>query len=101
MQKIYLTLMFIYLNLICLPIFAEPTVGEVANNAIAPVSVTSGFMENVSLAVFIGFIAGAIFQFIQRRNNPEIPLSRCVWFLIFGLLAGIFWYAQRFNVSTI
>lgn len=99
MQKIYTLLLAGFWSLWSHVVVAESSVGEVAGNAIVPVGVTATFMENVSLVVFIGFYCGAVFQFIARRNNPEIPMSRIVWFLIFGTLAGIFWYVQRFNTS--
>jgi uncharacterized membrane protein YidH (DUF202 family) len=64
-------------------------VGQVADNATEPVTLTSGFLLKVCLVLSIGFIFAGILKFIERRRNPDIMLNRPIWLLTFGILLGI------------
>ncbi len=63
------------------------SLGQISGNLMEPLSVFTGTAHNICLVLGIAFLAGALIQYKNHRDNPsQAPISRSIFLLIFGLV---------------
>ncbi len=63
------------------------SLGDLSDKLMLPMSVLTSALYNMSLAIGVALLFGALIQYKNYRNNPsQVPISRFVTLLIFGLV---------------
>jgi hypothetical protein len=74
----------ITLNVQALP---ADSLGDISDKLMLPMSVLASGVYNVSLGIGIALLFGTLIQYRNHRQNPgQVPISRPVTLLIFGLI---------------
>ncbi len=92
-----------------LPIFsvnanalASDSLGDLSDKLLLPMSLLTGALYNMSLAIGIALLFGALIQYKNYRNNPsQVPLSRPITLLVFGLVLLILPILTKFSESAL
>jgi hypothetical protein len=87
-------LLSIFILLMVSPlIYAEPSLAQVSSNMLVPVTMFTKMLHSCCYIIGIMLLMGSITQYREHRNNAsQVPLSRPILLLIFGLLLiGLPW----------
>lgn len=77
------------------------SLGDLADKLMLPMSVLTSALYNMSLAIGIALLFGALIQYKNYRNNPaQVPMSRFVTLLIFGLVLIALPIFAKFSISS-
>ena len=77
------------------------SLGDLSDKLMLPMSVLTSALYNMSLAIGIALLFGALIQYKNYRNNPsQIPISRFVTLLIFGLVLIALPVLAKFSASA-
>jgi hypothetical protein len=78
------------------------SLGDLSDKLLLPMSLLTGALYNMSLAVGIALLFGSLIQYKNYRNNPsQVPLSRPVTLLVFGVLLVVLPILTKFSESAI
>ncbi|TAK77067.1 MAG: hypothetical protein EPO11_03195 [Gammaproteobacteria bacterium] len=68
-------------------VWADGGVGQVAQNAIEPVSVFASFIQTACIIVGASFLFTCLIKYIEHRRSPlMVPLSRVIFLLVAGVI---------------
>ncbi|BBB15909.1 Dot/Icm secretion system protein IcmD [Candidatus Rickettsiella viridis] len=82
MRKIVAFSFFMSMN-----VYAANSLGELTDRMMLPFSVLTSALYNISLAIGIALLFGALIQYKNHKNNPgQVPFSRPITLLIFGVV---------------
>ena len=85
-MKKKLFFLFLSLFLLSISVQARVSLGEVADNALVPVSAASKLLVGCCYILGAGLLAGALIRYTEYRKNPlQVHLTIPVAFLGFGL----------------
>lgn len=87
-----------------MPAYALPSgsLGDLSDKLMMPMSVLVSALYNVSLAIGIALLFGALIQYRNHKNNPgQVPISRPITLLIFGLLLVVLPVLAKFSESAL
>ena len=69
------------------PVPVQGSFGAIAHNALGPLNVMIKLALTISFMIGAGFVMAALTQYMAHRKNPvQVPISRPITYLIFGLL---------------
>ncbi|MFM2322515.1 MAG: Dot/Icm secretion system protein IcmD [Pseudomonadota bacterium] len=81
---------------------ASDSLGDLSDKLLLPLSLLTGALYNMSLAIGIALLFGALIQYKNYRNNPsQVPLSRPITLLVFGLILLILPILTKFSESAL
>lgn len=81
---------------------ASDSLGDLSDKLLLPMSLLTGALYNMSLAIGIALLFGALIQYKNYRNNPsQVPLSRPITLLVFGLVLLILPILTKFSESAL
>ena len=96
MRKIIIFLFCISMNA-----YATNSLGELSDRMMTPVSVLTSGLCNISLVIGISLLFGALIQYRNHKNNPgQVPFSRPIFLLIFGLILTGLPLIAKFSESS-
>jgi Ca2+/H+ antiporter len=99
MKKILTLIFFMSASTYALP---PGSLGELTDKLMLPMSVLASALYNVSLAIGIALLFGALIQYRNHQNNPgQVPISRPVTLLIFGILLIVLPILAKFSQSAL
>lgn len=97
MRKIVFFCFFISINA-----WAVNSLGDLSDRMMLPLSVLTSALYNISLAIGIALLFGALLQYKNHKNNPgQVPLSRPVALLIFGVILIVLPIFAKFSESAL
>lgn len=68
-------------------VVSATSLGQVANNLMAPVFILTNFIASISLTIGISFIFASVIKYMQYRVNPlAVPISTVILLLIMGIV---------------
>lgn len=77
------------------------SLGDLSDKLLLPMSLLTSALYNMSLAIGIALLFGALIQYKNYRNNPsQVPLSRPITLLVFGLVLLILPILTKFSESA-
>jgi hypothetical protein len=98
MKKIIAFVFFIFVDAYAL---ASDSLGELSDKLMLPLSVLTRALYNISFAIGIALLFGALIQYKNYRNNPsQVPMSRFITLLIFGLVLIVLPLLAKFSASA-
>ena len=75
---------------------------DLSDKLLLPMSLLTSALYNMSLAIGIALLFGALIQYKNYRNNPsQVPLSRPITLLVFGLVLLILPILTKFSESAL
>lgn len=78
------------------------SLGDLSNKLLLPMSLLTNALYNMSLAIGIALLFGALIQYKNYRNNPsQVPLSRPITLLVFGVILVVLPILTKFSESAI
>lgn len=78
------------------------SLGGLSDRVLLPMSLLTSALYNMSLAIGIALLFGALIQYKNYRNNPsQVPLSRPVTLLVFGVILVVLPILTKFSESAI
>ena len=78
------------------------SLGDLSDKLLLPMSLLTSALYNMSLAIGIALLFGALIQYKNYRNNPsQVPLSRPITLLVFGLVLLILPILTKFSESAL
>src|ERR1043165_2548100 len=92
------------LNIAALDAYAQipGSLGDLSDKLLLPMSLLTGALYNMSLAIGIAFLFGSLIQYKNYRNNPsQVPLSRPITLLIFGVILIVLPILTKFSESAL
>jgi len=74
----------------------DVSLGQLSTNLMGPVSVLAELLYKICYVLGAMFILGSVLQYKNHRDNPsQIPISRPILLLVFGLIfIGFPFFAQ-------
>ncbi|MES2999005.1 MAG: hypothetical protein V4700_06805 [Pseudomonadota bacterium] len=98
MKKIVAFVFFTSANAYALP---TESLGDLSDKLMLPLSVLTSALYNISLAIGIALLFGALIQYKNHRDNPgQVPISRPVILLIFSLILVALPILAKFSASS-
>lgn len=77
------------------------SLGDLSNRLLLPMSLLTSALYNMSLAIGIALLFGALIQYKNYRNNPsQVPLSRPITLLVFGVILVVLPILTHFSESA-
>ncbi|MDQ8039497.1 MAG: hypothetical protein REH83_03725 [Rickettsiella sp.] len=77
------------------------SLGDLSDKLMAPLSVLTSALYNMSLAIGVALLFGSLIQYKNYKNNPsQVPISRFVTLLIFGLVLIALPILAKFSASA-
>jgi len=77
------------------------SLGDLSDRLLIPMSLLTSALYNMSLAIGIALLFGALIQYKNYRNNPsQVPLSRPIILLVFGLILIALPILAKFSESA-
>lgn len=77
------------------------SLGDLSDKLLLPMSLLTGALYNMSLAIGIALLFGSLIQYKNYRNNPsQVPLSRPITLLIFGVVLVVLPILTKFSESS-
>ncbi len=77
------------------------SLGDLSDKLLLPMSLLTGALYNMSLAIGIALLFGSLIQYKNYRNNPsQVPLSRPITLLIFGVILVVLPLLTKFSESA-
>ncbi len=77
------------------------SLGDLSDKLMLPLSVLTSALYNMSLAIGIALLFGALIQYKNYRNNPsQVPISRFVTLLVFGLILIVLPLLAKLSASA-
>lgn len=100
MKKIILSiLLFSSINAFAL---IPGSLGDLSDKLLLPMSLLTSALYNMSLAIGIALLFGSLIQYKNYRNNPsQVPLSRPITLLVFGVLLIVLPLLTKFSESAL
>ena len=81
--------------------YAVNSLGELSDRMMLPLSVLTSALYNISLAIGIALLFGALIQYKNHKNNPgQVPLSRPITLLVFGVVLIVLPILAKFSESA-
>jgi hypothetical protein len=78
------------------------SLGDLSDKLLLPMSLLTGGLYNMSLAIGIALLFGALIQYKNYRNNPsQVPLSRPITLLVFGVILVVLPLLTKFSESAL
>lgn len=78
------------------------SLGDLSDKLLLPMSLLTGGLYNMSLAIGIALLFGSLIQYKNYRNNSsQVPLSRPITLLIFGVLLVVLPILTKFSESAL
>lgn len=78
------------------------SLGDLSDKLLLPMSLLTGALYNMSLAIGIALLFGALIQYKNYRNNPsQVPLSRPITLLVFGVILVVLPILTKFSESAL
>lgn len=78
------------------------SLGDLSDKLLLPMSLLTSALYNMSLAIGIALLFGAVIQYKNYRNNPsQVPLSRPITLLVFGVILVVLPILTKFSESAI
>jgi Ca2+/H+ antiporter len=78
------------------------SLGDLSDKLLLPMSLLTSALYNMSLAIGIALLFGALIQYKNYRNNPsQVPLSRPITLLVFGVILVVLPILTKFSESAI
>ena len=78
------------------------SLGDLSDKLLLPMSLLTSALYNMSLAIGIALLFGALIQYKNYRNNPsQVPLSRPITLLVFGLVLLILPILTKFSEGAL
>lgn len=100
MRKIIFLSFFIFSTKIYA--LAPNSLGDLSDKLLLPMSLLTSALYNMSLAIGIALLFGSLIQYKNYRNNPsQVPLSRPITLLIFGLVLISLPILTKFSESAL
>jgi hypothetical protein len=99
MKKIILFILSLYsINTYAL---VPGSLGDLSDKLLLPMSLLTSALYNMSLAIGIALLFGAVIQYKNYRNNPsQVPLSRPITLLVFGVVLVVLPILTKFSESA-
>lgn len=77
------------------------SLGDLSDKLMAPLSVLTSALYNMSLAIGVALLFGSLIQYKNYKNNPsQVPISRFFTLLIFGLILIALPILAKFSASA-
>lgn len=77
------------------------SLGDLSDKLLLPMSLLTAALYNMSLAIGIALLFGSLIQYKNYRNNPsQVPLSRPITLLIFGVILIVLPLLTKFSESA-
>jgi hypothetical protein len=77
------------------------SLGDLSDKLLLPMSLLTGALYNMSLAIGIALLFGSLIQYKNYRNNPsQVPLSRPITLLVFGVILVVLPLLTKFSESA-
>ena len=78
------------------------SLGDLSDKLLLPMSLLTSALYNMSLAIGIALLFGSLIQYKNYRNNPsQVPLSRPITVLVFGVLLIVLPLLTKFSESAL
>lgn len=78
------------------------SLGDLSDKLLLPMSLLTSALYNMSLVIGIALLFGALIQYKNYRNNPsQVPLSRPITLLVFGVILVVLPILTKFSESAI
>ncbi|MCH9637091.1 hypothetical protein A1D18_06185 [Candidatus Rickettsiella isopodorum] len=78
------------------------SLGDLSDKLLLPMSLLTSALYNMSLAIGIALLFGSLIQYKNYRNNPsQVPLSRPITLLVFGVLLIVLPLLTKFSESAL
>lgn len=78
------------------------SLGDLSDKLLLPMSLLTGGLYNMSLAIGIALLFGSLIQYKNYRNNPsQVPLSRPITLLVFGVILVVLPILAKFSESAL
>ena len=78
------------------------SLGDLSDKLLLPMSLLTSALYNMSLAIGIALLFGSLIQYKNYRNNPsQVPLSRPITLLIFGVILIVLPILTKFSESAL
>ena len=78
------------------------SLGDLSDKLLLPMSLLTSGLYNMSLAIGIALLFGALIQYKNYRNNPsQVPLSRPITLLVFGVILVVLPLLTKFSESAL
>lgn len=82
-------------------VYAANSLGELSDRMMLPLSVLTSALYNISLAIGIALLFAALIQYKNRKDNPgQVPISRPIALLIFGVILIVLPILAKFSESA-
>jgi Ca2+/H+ antiporter len=77
------------------------SLGDLSDKLLLPMSLLTSALYNMSLAIGIALLFGSLIQYKNYRNNPsQVPLSRPITLLVFGVILVVLPILTKFSESA-
>lgn len=96
--------LFILLVIVSINTYAlvPGSLGDLSDKLLLPMSLLTGALYNMSLAIGIALLFGSLIQYKNYRNNPsQVPLSRPITLLVFGVILVVLPILTKFSESAL
>lgn len=100
MKKIIPFILLLVSNFVCA--LTPDSLGDLSDKLLLPMSLLTSALYNMSLVIGIALLFGALIQYKNYRNNPsQVPLSRPITLLIFGVILVVLPILTKYSESAI